>query len=868
MGRILEFINRVMSKGRPAAGFSGDVEELRAAFRRRYEAFRILLTSNSKALEIMTDMEIALQGTRSFGMSFVRSRCTSISVNVYKIIKYLNELAPAKYEELFERFKLIEEKINRLLTETQPILNGALTLPLEAVDNSTVDLTGGKMANLGVVRNQLGLRVPGGFVITSSAYERFMEHNDLRGEIRRRMQAMGPESLDTLQKLSVELQQVVLAWPLPEEVESAILDSYARLEREVGPETRVSVRSSALGEDIAGRAFAGQFRSELNVSSESLIQAYKQVVASKYGLTAMSYRFSRGIPDESIAMCAGVMVMIRSASGGVMYSSNPMNPRAPHVIIHSVWGLPKGVVDGSVPADVFLVEKGDSPEIRDRDIKPKRRSFICYPEEGVRRVEAGDDTAMPQSLTDTQVVELARIAVHLEQSFGTPQDIEWCVASDGSIFILQCRPLHLWYSAAGGEPVPQSESENWKLLADGETTAAGGVGSGPVFVLQNEADKLRFPEGAVMVVSNALPAWAPLLGRASALVAEEGSMAGHLANVAREFRVPALFGVPDATERLTEGVVITVDAFTRNIYEGRIEPLLRAGIAQKNLMQGSPILGVLERVAAHIIPLNLLDPDSHDFRPQKCSTYHDITRFAHEVSVREMFHFGEEHHFSERSAKRLVVGIPMQYWVINLEDGFTEPVEDASVKLHQIACIPMLALWQGFTAIPWEGPPSMDPGGFMSVLMQSVTNPALDPAVSSPFTARNYFIISRTFCNLMSRFGYHFSTVEALVGERSIENYVGFSFKGGAADLPRRIRRAQLVSGILREIGFRVNLKEDSLIARLDNRDEEYMKSRLIILGYLIMHTRQIDMVMQSDDSFLRYKTKFNKDIQFLLNRQ
>ncbi len=866
MGRVVDFFMRVIGRPRPETEYSGDVEELRAAFKSRYESFRLLLTSNSKALEMMTDMEIAMQGTRPFGMSFIRSRCTSVSVNVFKIIKYLNELAPGKYEELFERFKAIEERINRLLIENKPFIEGALVLPLAAVDNSTIDLTGGKMANLGVVRNQLGLRVPGGFVITASAYERFMEHNDLRGEIWRRMQTVGSETIENLQRLSVELQQLVMRWPVPQEVESAILEAYAKLEEDWGPGTRISVRSSALGEDIAGRAFAGQFRSELNVSSENLISAYKHVVASKYGLTAISYRLSRGIPEESIAMCAGVMCMVDSVAGGVMYSSNPMKPRAPHVIIHSVWGLPKGVVDGSIPADVFVVEKGESLTIRDKEIKPKRRKFICYANEGVRRVEVTDDSALPQSLTDEQIIELARIAVQLELSFGTPQDIEWCVAADGSIFILQSRPLHIWFSASGQQAVPDEEVDQWNILAQGETTASAGVGAGLVFVVRNEADKLHFPEGAVLVVESALPSWAPLLGRASALVAEVGSMAGHLANVSREFRVPALFGVKDATRQLANGQMVTVDAFTGTIYEGCMDALLGSCANQKHLMEGSPILGVLERVAGLIIPLNLLDPDSRDFRPQKCATYHDITRFAHEVSVREMFHFGDEHHFTERSAKRLVVGVRMQWWVINLDDGFNEPVNVPSVKLSQIASIPMLSLWEGFTAVPWDGPPSVDPGGFMSVLMQSATNPALDPAVSSPYNARNYFIISKTFCNLMSRFGYHFSTVEALVGERTIENYVGFTFKGGAADLPRRVRRAQLVTGILRENGFRVNLKEDSLIARLDNADVEYMKTRLVILGYLIMHTRQIDMVMHSDEAFHRYQTKFCNDIQVLLN--
>ncbi len=868
MGRISRLITQLLRKKLKTQDNGADVEELRAVFKHRYESFRLLLASNSKALEIMTDMEVALQGTRAFGMAFVRSRCTAVSVNVYKIIKHLTELAPGKYSDLFDRFKLIESQIDRLLSQTRPFSNGTLIISLAAVDSAVVDLVGAKMANLGMIKNHLGLRVPDGFVITAAAYQRFMEHDDLKGEIRRRMQSIGTESIEDLQQLCSDLQQLIAGWPLPEEVKSAIENAYEELEMVAGLECTVSVRSSALGEDIAGRAFAGQFRSELNVSSENIIHAYKQVVASKYSLTATSYRLNRGIPDESIVMCVGIMTMICAAAGGVMYSRNPMHPEDPHVVIHSVWGLPKGVVDGTVPADIFVVNRSDPLEISDREIKAQPQKFICYPEEGVRRVDLSADTAPSQSISDEQALELAQMAVQLEGSFAASQDIEWCLAPDDAMYILQSRPLQLWRSVMDKVRRPEEQSEDAEVILSGGIVGSPGAGSGRVFVVTNEFDKLSFPAGGVLVVQNALPTWAPLLGRAAAVVAEVGSMAGHLANVAREFRVPALFGVPEATRTLAAGRVVTVDADSMRILDGRVESLLGAHESPSNLMQGSPVFCLLESVAGYIIPLNLTDPDSPEFRPKKCQTFHDITRFAHEISVREMFNFGREHHFSERSSKRLVCNVPMQWWVIDLDDGLREPEQNDMVHIENIASVPMLALWRGITAIPWEGPPRVDAGGFMSVLMQSTTNPALDPALHSPFTTRNYFMISKTFCSLMSRFGYHFSTVEALVGERSTENYIGFTFKGGAADMRRRARRAHLLAGILRSHGFRANVKEDSLLARVDNADDEYMKTRLIILGYLIMHTRQIDMVMGSVASVNAYRDKLDRDIQSLMNVQ
>ena len=866
MIKLPRFIKRLLGK-RGENESNSSVQELRAAFTTRYHNFKLLLTANNKALEIMTDLEKALEGNQPFGMSFVKSRSTGVSVNVFRIIKNLDELAPGKYEELYTRFKTIQDRINRSLESRKIPKGDQMVIPFSLIDKNMADQVGNKMANVAEIRNQIGLPVPSGFVISSLAYERFFKHNDLQVEIDRKIQAADSDKIDDLYKLSADIQQLIIRSSIPEDLNQAITDAYKEIENEAGSGVKVSLRSSALGEDAAGTSFAGQFLSELNVSSENILYSYKTIIASKYGLPAITYRLNRGIPDEDVVMCVGCMVMVYAVAGGVTYSSDPLNFRDRSIYINSVWGLPKAVVDGSVDPDLLVVSRNNPPRIINKDIKVKEFEFLCYPDEGVCRSELSGPKSKEQSITDDQAILLASMADRLEGYYGSPQDIEWALASDGSILILQCRPLQQIEMKPVAGPEVDEIIDEAPVLARGGITASPGVACGPVFVVKNDADKLKFPEGCVLVTAQSLPRWAPLLGTAAAVVTELGGVAGHLANVAREFGVPALFGVSRATEVLKDGDLVTVDAYGLKIYKGRVESLLSHQATRKNLMEGSPVYDILNSVTEHIVPLNLLDPDSAEFIPKKCDTLHDITRFCHEKSVQEMFNFGKDHHFSERSSKQLFYNVPMQWWIINLDDGFKEDVDGKYVHLDNIVSIPMLAIWEGVIAIPWEGPPPVDASGFMSVLMQATVNPALDPTMRSAYAARNYFMLSKNFCSLTSRFGFHFSTVEALVSERPIENYISFSFKGGAADYPRRVRRAIFVGDILEEFGFRAEIKQDSAFARMEGRDAEFMKECLRIIGYLIIHTRQLDMVMSNDASIHKYRTKILNDVNSLIKK-
>ncbi len=860
MANLLQRLKGIFSGTEPTPALS--VEEIRAAFKSRYHAFKLLLAANNTALQLMTDMEAALHGSHSFGMAFIRSHATAVCVKVFAMIKYLNELSGNRYQSLEAVFGAIEREINAILTRRQAPAIQELVLPLDRIQAGLADGVGSKMANLGEITTRLPeLTVPPGFAITATAYELFLTHNHLQEEINRRLQTLEEEDISDLYRKSSEVQMLICSGEMPAALKEAISQAYDRLEQQTPGPLRVALRSSAIGEDAAETSFAGQYHSELNVSRENIFTVFKEILASKYALTAVSYRLHRGLRDEDVAMCVGCMAMVDSVCGGVMYSRDPTDPRGDAVFINAVHGLAKSVVDGSVTPDLYVVSRQEPLIVTRKEIRDKEFKVVCLPGEGVLLQE--DEEGRKPVLTDVQALELARLALILEEHFQAPQDIEWCLDRDGRLQILQSRPLKQ-LAAPGREADPTLPALEYPILLQGGEMASPGVAAGPVYQVRNNLDLLQFPEGAVLVTAFPHPTWATLLSRAAAVVTDRGGITGHLANIAREFGLPALFNTGRATATLTPGEIVTVDANNRSIYPGRVEELLRQAGARQGAMLATPVGQTLKEVMACITPLNLTNPEAPEFRPGGCRTLHDLTRFAHEVAVKEMFAFEKHRALSKYFIKRLATDVGLEWWVLDLEDGFIKEVTGNQVELTNIASAPMLALWQGITAVPWEGPPPVDTRGFMSIVMGAATDPNLAAAGGTIFGNQNYFMISRDFCNLTSRLGFHFSTVEALVGDQAFENYIRFSFKGGAADYPRRVRRARFVADLLEAHHFQVDVKEDALFARLEGEQKDYMLSRLRILGYLTIHTRQLDMIMLNEAVVRYYAEKFTQDLDRL----
>jgi pyruvate,water dikinase len=631
---------RLLDRLRGTPAVREDAEAARELLQSRYHSLRLLLAANTRALTSMAKLERAAADDSIFGMSYVRGHCTAIGVNVYKMVRNLDILTPEKYTRLFDRLQEIQGRIDAELATVPAPEDTPPVLMMSQVRRNHFDVAGTKMANLGEIGSSVGLTVPQGFVITTSVYRRLIAANDLQTEIDRILQAHQSEELDELFVLSSRLQQLILTAEVPPDISKEIED--AAEAAQPAPDATFAIRSSALGEDAAGVSFAGQYESLLNVRRAHLVDSYLEVIASTYTPQAMQYRKQRGLRDDQVAMSVGCLEMVTARSGGVAYSGNPGDDRDKNLHISSAWGLPKAIVDGRFASDLIVVRRADAPMVTSREIGDKQSQFVCHPREGVRRADVPDEVRRQPSISDDEALEIADATLRLEDHFGTPVDVEWAINEDDQLVILQCRPLTQSRGAVDCGPPPDAPTATIR----GGVNASPGAAAGPVHWVSRDADALTFRRGSVLALSQPLPRWAALLDRAAAVVAEEGGVAGHLATVARELGIPPILGA-GPLGALDNGDEVTVDASGRSVYRGRIEGLLDDAATRPALAAESPVRDTLRRALTHISPLNLVDPDSLDFRPSNCQTLHDITRFCHEQSVREVFAFGSDTPFPE-----------------------------------------------------------------------------------------------------------------------------------------------------------------------------------------------------------------------------
>jgi pyruvate, water dikinase len=824
-------------------------------FRRNYAAFRRLLTANDNFLHSMVELDQKLVAEDAGDGTYARQAATRMVANIHQMIASLNEIGAGRHEDLWGPFESVKSALGGMANGAGPEAEAKLVYDLSSVDGQLAGSVGSKMANLGEIRNRLQLPTPDGFAMSVQAYRLLINSSRIKQLVQNvhasLLAEQGPEGA------SARLVESFRRAEVPVDVRREILDAFDRLAERTEKPCRVAVRSSALGEDTS-LSYAGQYETVLNVDREGLLVAWLQVVASLYSPAAIHYRLLHGLPGPQAAMAVGFVHMIPATASGVVLSRDPTRPDRDHVVVQIVAGLGLHLVDGSTnPETVEVTLSGEGAEIR-RVASRQEEQLVCDEQGGIAARAVPADSPDGTLLTDGEAEQLARWARLLEAHFGSPQDMEWAMDRERRLFILQSRPLRIAHTMAEAHlPVPGA-----RLLVDVGEIVCPGVATGVAVHLAENGDFSRFPEGGVLVAKRSSPRFVALMGKAAAIVTDAGSTTGHMASLAREFRIPTLLGTREGTRLIGDGQVVTVDAFRGFVYADVVEVPAKPGSSatgRSSVGRNPEALRLLERTAELVVPLNLVDPHAPEFRAAGCRTLHDMARFVHEKSYEEMFRMGESLGDFRSAAYYLDIFLPVDLYIIDLGGGISGAAQGNRIKTGQISSVPLAALVKGMLhpKIPRWGARPIDLGGFMSVIMRhALTSPEQERSFRDPC----YALASDRYVNCTARVGYHFSIVDAYCGETTNKNYVHLLFRGGAADLARRSRRARAIAGILKEWGFAVETLDDSTQGRITKMPREETARLIEYIGRLLQFMRQMDVAMTSEEAVLEVQQAFLRE--------
>lgn len=846
MGRFLDFFSKGDSCRLLLTPEGRHVEQ--------YRHFKALLEANHEALSLMAELEQMVYHSRPFGLVEVRKKVQRLSDEIKNLLEAFQSLSDGRYSSLWEVFQKLKSRLAIALNPSIEYPSQESVLLFENITPEKRILTGAKAGNLSVIKNELRLPVPEGFAVTAVAYERFIEENKLSMPIEMALSRFDPDSLKGMDQISTTLMNLIRQARIPEDVQDALLKAYDTLEARVGEHLRISMRSSAIGEDTES-GFAGQFQTVLNVRREGLLEAYKTVLASKYSTRALLYRYQQGLIDPLIPMAVAGLRMIDAKASGVLYSRDPEDPESTHLKISSLWGLGEHLVDGSTSPDQFLVDR-EGKEILKKTIRKKKDRLISRSREGTILEGIPESAQEEPSLSDKKILQLATLGLKLEDHFGSPQDVEWALDQGDQLFLLQSRPLNFLKRKSEKAPRVFSLVDHPILVSQGQT-ASPGIALGPVFIVKEEKEIENVPQGSILVAKTASPNFARFMGRIKGIITDIGSSSCHLASVAREFGIPALFDTRQATSLLFQGQQVTLQAGTATVYEGRVETLADYESRLPGLFFESPVHLCLRKALDWISPLQLTDPHQTSFSPEGCRTYHDIIRFTHELGVKEMFGLSAAAGKKAVSV-RLTSTIPLVLYVMDLGEGLQDGLSTCeTVTPDHFTSLPMKALWKGFThpGITWSGSINFDLKSFMTLMAAGATSEFGD----SP-GGDSYALLSRDYLNFSAKFGYHFATVDALCGENSSQNYIALQFSGGAGSYFGRSLRIYFLSRVLEKLGFLCSVQGDLLEASFTGYDRASMETALDQLGRLLATSRLLDMALTNEGDIERLTELFFKE--------
>ena len=450
-----------------------------------------------------------------------------------------------------------------------------------------VALVGGKNSSIGEMVRELGgkgIKVPGGFATTADAYRAYLMANSLDARIDDAITRWQDHKI-TLHEAGSQVRAMILQGDWPKDIEADILGAYRELSRRAkAADLPVAVRSSATAEDLPDASFAGQQETYLNVRGEkAVLAACRRCYASLFTDRAITYRQLKGFDHGKVALSIGVQRMVRSDTGGagVMFSIDTESGFDKIVLVTAAWGLGENVVQGAVNPDEYEVYK---PFLGKKDLTPIVKKSLGAKEMKMiyAGVAGGETRNVPTSraeraafvLSDADILDLARMAVTIEDHYGQPMDMEWARDGDtGELFIVQARPETVQSRADIGAIKSYTVTKAGKPLLKGLSVGSA-VAAGRVSIIGSARDIDQFVDGSVLVTGTTDPDWVPIMKRASAIVTDHGGRTSHAAIVSRELGLPAIVGTGNATHVLHDDQEVTVSCV------GGDEGVIHEGIAE------------------------------------------------------------------------------------------------------------------------------------------------------------------------------------------------------------------------------------------------------------------------------------------------
>ncbi|MFP5259679.1 MAG: PEP-utilizing enzyme [Acidobacteriota bacterium] len=761
-----------------------------------FRSFKRILACNTAALEGMARMDRALGGEYVFDAAYLESAVREVCRLTHLSAYHINGMADETYVGLYDTYLSVKDALEDILAGGMGPLAGRRVLPFAEIGWELEPLVGLCSVGLAVLGRRMGLPAPDGLAITVTGMA------DLSAQAAPTGDAYGAAQA---------------------EVEAGVAALFAHL----GGPGPLELTCVAAGTDGAGTILATAFADSVEAAGQAAAR-----LAREYGR------------DREVAVC------LRPRLGGEVAGTLQTlahDPNLPPAMLAVAWPeAAPGLMDRC-----WLSRTAPHGPLRTR-LAAKPLEMPLPGGAPLTRLR-GRSLRGSGLLAPDRAAELAELGLAAERALGGPCLLSWVLADDGGFRLTGLEPAETaypdWVEEADAAQAAPNDAD---LLLSGGQIACGGVGAGPVVPLDDDTSVESVPLGSVGVARTASPALSRIVPRLGALLAEVGTPASHLATVARENRVPAVFGLKGAAA-LEAGALVTVDAEQTAVYRGVVESLLRQAAMQGAQVGSEPEYLVLRRLQRHIRPLHLVDPKARDFDPEHCLTCHDILHFAHEKAVELLLTIDASQRGGLGAPRRLREDSPFALRIVDVGGGLAGEGDD--VALAEVTSLPLRAFLEGLLLRDAKrpGPARLNLGDIMAGMTRSTR--ALEAAPET--VGANLALAAADYANITLRLGYHFSVVDAVVSERPEHNFIYFRFAGGFADGDRRARRAGLLLTVLERLGFRATRQGDLVVGKRKLLEAGEALEVLRFLGALSAYTRQLDVELADEEDVARFARQF-----------